>query len=51
MQAIRELKGPAFSSLAALINCIPGFSTAQLKELLLKLQIPATNKEAPGLTM
>ena len=41
-------KGPAVGSLAALMNCIPGFNTAQLKEFLLKLQIPAI--EVPGLT-
>ena len=43
-------KGPAVGSLTALMNCIPGFNTAQLKEFLLKLQIPAV-KEVPGLTM
>ena len=30
-------KGAAVSLLAALMNFIPGFNTAQLKELLLKL--------------
>ena len=40
-------KGPAVGSLAALMNCIPGFNTAQLKEFLLKLQVPAV--EEPGL--
>ena len=43
-------KGPAVGSQAALMNCIPGFNTAQLKEFLLKLQIPAV-EEVPGLTM
>ena len=42
-------KGPAVSSLAALMNCIPGFNTAHLKGLLLKLQIPPV-VEVPGLT-
>ena len=32
------------------MKCIPGFNTAKLKELLLKLQIPAV-EEVPGLTM
>ena len=41
---------PAISSLAALMNCIPGFNTAQLNDFLLKLQIPAV-EEVPGLTM
>ena len=43
-------KGPAVGSLAALMNCIPGFNTAQLKELLLKLQNHAV-EEVPGLTV
>ena len=42
--------GSAVSLLAALMNCIPGLNTAKLKELLLKLQIPAV-EEVPGLTM
>ena len=44
--------GLAARLLAALMNCITGFNTAQLKELLLKLklQIPAV-EEVPGLTM
>ena len=32
------------------MNCIPGFNTAQLKELLQKLKIPAV-EEVPGLTI
>ena len=43
-------KWPAISSLVALMNCIPGFKTAEMKELLLKLQIPAV-EEVPGLSM
>ena len=39
-------KGPAVGSLAALMNCVPGFNTAQLKEFLLKLQIPAVEEVA-----
>ena len=49
MQAIKKLKEPAVRSLAALMNCISGFNTAQLKKLLLKLQISAV-EEVPGLT-
>ena len=41
-------KGPAVSSLPALMKCVPGFNTAQLRELLLKLQVPAV-EEVPGL--
>ena len=43
-------KGLAVGTLAALMNCIPGFNTAQLKEFLLKLQIPAI-EEVSGLTI
>ena len=43
-------KGPAVSSLAALMICIAGLNTAQLKEFLSKLQIPAV-EEVPGVTM
>ena len=57
MQAIRGQEyrdagnnRPAVSWLAALTNCIPGFNTAQLKEFLLKLQIPVV-EEVPGLTI
>ena len=32
------------------MNCVPGFNTAQLKEFLLKLQIPAV-EEVPGIKM
>ena len=32
--------GPAANPLAALMDCIPGFETAQLEELLPKLLIP-----------
>ena len=43
-------KGPAVNPLAALLNCIPGFDTAQLEVLLLKLPMP-DDEEMPGLTM
>ena len=46
----KNLGQPAVSLLAVLMNCIPGFNTAQLKELLLKLQIPAV-EEVLGLNM
>ena len=44
-------KGPAIRGYyGCLMNCIPGFNTTLLKELLLKLQIPAF-EDVPGLTM
>ena len=46
MQAIRD----HLLFIGCFMNCIPGFNTAQLKEFLLKLQIPAV-EEVPGLTM
>ena len=50
MQVIRDQLLVSWLNLAALIKCIPVFNTAKLKELLLKLQIPAV-EEVPGLTM
>ena len=45
-------KGPAVNSLAALMDCIPGFNTALLKELLWKLLIPAIEEvPVPGHNM
>ena len=37
-------KESAVGSLAAQMNCIPGINTAQLREVLLKLQIPAVEE-------
>ena len=42
--------GPAVTLLVALLDCIPGFNTAQLEELLRKLLMP-NDEEVPGLTM